>query len=155
MEGTVHSDAGAAIRDGIKSVSAQGVCTETDWPYDISQFAVRPPQKPYDDALLTKAIAYQRIINTSIAQIKGCLASGYPIVAGFTVYQSFESQEVAQTGIVPMPGWFERSVGGHAICIVGYNDEAQRLLCKNSWGISWGQQGFFTIPYAYLTNPWL
>ena len=47
MEGTVGTDSGGQIRDGIKSVAAQGVCPEDppppDWSYDISQFAAKPP----------------------------------------------------------------------------------------------------------------
>src|SRR6202171_5535853 len=43
IEGTVASDSGAQIRDGIKSVNQQGDCSEDLWPYDISKFADQPP----------------------------------------------------------------------------------------------------------------
>src|SRR5215467_12059076 len=98
MEGTVDSDAGAQIRDGIKSVASQGDCPEDEWPYDIAKFAQKPSQKCFDDAVKHKAVNYQRIART-LNQMKGCLASGYPFVYGFTVYSSFESQDVANTGI--------------------------------------------------------
>jgi C1A family cysteine protease len=39
MEHTVSQDAGAQIRDGIKSVNHIGACPETDWPYVIANFA--------------------------------------------------------------------------------------------------------------------
>ncbi len=45
---------------------------------------------------------YQRVAQ-NVNQMKGCLASGYPFVYGFTVYESFESKSVAKTGVVPMP----------------------------------------------------
>ena len=151
MEGTVESDSGAQIRDGIKSVAKLGVPPETDWPYDISKFAQRPPAKAYTDALRDRAVSYSRIVQ-NLNQMKGCLASGFPFVFGFTVYESFESQQVANTGVVPMPAPGEQVLGGHAVVAVGYDDTQQRFLVRNSWGTTWGQQGYFTIPYAYLVD---
>ena len=78
MEGTVSSDSGAQIRDGIKSVNKIGAPPETDWPYDIAKFAQKPPTKAYADAKLDRAIQYQRVVQT-LAQLQGCLASGFRI----------------------------------------------------------------------------
>jgi len=84
--------------------------------------------------------------------MKACLAAGNPFVFGFTVYDSFETQEVANTGVVPMPGRNESVLGGHAVTCVGYDDSTQRFIVRNSWGTSWGQAGYFTMPYAYLLD---
>jgi C1A family cysteine protease len=149
--GTVDVDSGAMIRDGIKSVSKQGVCAETSWPYDISTFTHQPPKACYDEALGNRATSYQRVPRT-LGQLKGCLAHGYPIVFGFSVYESFETREVAQTGVVPMPQADEQALGGHAVLAVGYDDASGRFLVRNSWGSGWGQDGYFTMPYAYLTE---
>jgi len=151
MEGTVDSDSGAMIRDGIKSVSKQGDCPEREWPYDIAKFAEKPKPKCYKDALKYKAIQYQRLVR-NLNQMKGCLASGFPFVFGFTVYESFESQQVAQTGIVPMPQPTEQLMGGHAVLAVGYDDAQQRFIVRNSWGEGWGMHGYFTMPYTYLND---
>jgi C1A family cysteine protease len=152
IEHTVSQDAGAMIRDGIKSISQVGVCPETpDWPYDITKFAQKPSAQALSDALHHKAVSYQRLVNT-LTQMKGCLASGYPFVFGFSVYESFESQAVAQTGVVPMPQSNEQQIGGHAVLAVGYDDTQQRFTVRNSWGPNWGMAGYFTIPYAYLTD---
>jgi C1A family cysteine protease len=75
-----------------------------------------------------------------------------PFVFGFTVYESFESDAVAKSGIVQMPGAAEAEIGGHAVMAVGYNDSVQRFLVRNSWVNGWGTGGYFTIPYAYLTD---
>jgi C1A family cysteine protease len=149
MEGTVASDSGAQIRDGIKSIGNQGVCPESDWPYDITKFAQKPSAQAYQDAAKSKAITYSRVART-LLQMKGCIAEGYPWVFGFTVYESFESPQVAQTGIVPMPGSSEQVLGGHAVLCVGYDDSQQRFIVRNSWGTGWGIQGYFLMPYAYL-----
>ena len=149
IEHSVASDAGAQIRDGIKSVSKQGVCPEPEWPYDITQFAVKPPPKAYTDALKHKAVSYQAVTR-NLAQMKGCLAAGYPFVLGFTVYDAFESPQVAKTGVLNMPETGEGVLGGHAVLAVGYDDIQQRFIIRNSWGPRWGLKGHFTMPYSYL-----
>jgi C1A family cysteine protease len=151
IEGTVSSDSGAMIRDGIKSVAKQGACPETLWPYVIANFAEKPPHACYTSALQNKVKVYQRL-SQNLTQMKACLADGYPFVFGFTVYESFESQAVAQSGTVPMPGPSESVLGGHCVLAVGYDDAQQRFIMRNSWGTGWGQQGYFTMPYAYLTQ---
>jgi C1A family cysteine protease len=149
MEGTVASDAGAQIRDGIKSVASQGVCAEPLWPYNVDKFADRPSAPCYKIARTHPAVGYSRLAQ-DLAQLKGCLAAGFPFVFGISVYESFESDDVAKTGIIPMPGASETALGGHAVMAVGYNDSAQRFLVRNSWGTDWGMGGYFTIPYDYV-----
>src|SRR2546422_117422 len=78
-----------------------------------------------------------------------------PFIFGFTVYESFESPSVAQTGHAPMPGPTERAVGGHAVMAVGYDEASQTFLARNSWGEAWGIAGYFTMPYTYLVQPGL
>jgi C1A family cysteine protease len=152
MEHTVSEDAGAMIRDGIKSVANLGAPPEVpDWPYVISKFKQKPPAKAYKDALKSQAILYQRL-NQDLDQLKGCLADGYPFVFGISVYESFESQAVAKTGKVPMPKPDEKNLGGHAIMAVGYDDTQKRFTIRNSWGTDWGMKGYFTLPYEYVTD---
>ena len=151
MEGTIASDSGAEIRDGIKTVAKLGDCPEHEWPYVIAKFATKPPAQCYRDARKYKAVLYQRVIRT-LNQMKGCLASGYPFVFGFSVYESFENAAVTKSGIVPMPASKEKQLGGHAVLAVGYDDKQQRFIVRNSWGKSWGMRGYFTMPYAYLTD---
>lgn len=151
LEGTVASDAGAQIRDGIKTVAGTGVCDESLWPYDITQFAVKPPDSAFAAAAGQRAISYSRVGQT-LSQLKGALASGFPIVFGFTVYESFEGAEVAATGVVPMPGAGESVLGGHCVVAVGYDDGAQRFTIRNSWGTGWGRAGYASMPYAYLLS---
>lgn len=155
LEDAVGYDAGATIRDGIRAVAAYGSVKESAWPYDIEKFTVRPTDEVFSQARKDIITEYRRIVQ-KIADLRACLASGNPFAFGFTVYQSFESQEVAQTGNASMPGWFDRAIGGHAVMAVGYNDDTKRFLVRNSWGNKWGlpdNPGYFTIPMEYLLNP--
>ena len=151
IENSVPSDSGAMLRDGMKSVKNQGVCPEKMWPYDVSKFMNRAPASCYTNALTHQVLSYQRV-QRNLNQMKACLADGFPFVMGFTVYESFESATVAKTGVVNMPKKDEMILGGHAVLVVGYDDKSKRFILRNSWGASWGQSGYFTMPYDYLMD---
>jgi C1A family cysteine protease len=150
IEHTVKSDNGAMLRDGIKTLAKDGVCPESLWPYSVSKFAVKPAKKCYQEALYHKITDYHRIL--SLNDMRSCLAEGYPFAFGFAVYDSFESQKVAETGVLNMPKPGERMLGGHAVLAVGYDDKSKRFIVRNSWGDSWGKKGYFTLPYDYAAN---
>ena len=151
MEHTVREDAGAMLRDGIKSIAKQGACPESLWPYDVTKFARKPPARAYSEAEKHQAIAYQRV-SQSLPQMQGCLAAGTPFVFGFSVYESFEAPSVARSGRMAMPGPGEKSLGGHAVLAVGYYDAKQVFIVMISWSTAWGDKGYFYMPYAYLSD---
>jgi C1A family cysteine protease len=150
IEHSVKQDSGAMLRDGIKTLAKQGVCPEKQWPYAIKQFAKKPAAACYAQAKLHTISSYQRLSSTD--EMRACLAAGYPFVFGFTVYESFESETMARTGVLNLPKKSERAIGGHAVCAVGYDDKTQRFLVRNSWGLDWGKKGYFAMPYAYLAD---
>ncbi len=164
IESTVPLDAGAQIRDGIKSVASQGACPESEWTYDATpadpstnlfppgaKAATAPSTQCYEDAMFHKALQYQSV-DQNLADMKGCLSSGYPFVFGFTVYPGFEGEDVARTGLVTMPGANETAIGGHAVMAVGFDDSRNLFIVRNSWGPLWGMAGYFYMPYAYLLD---
>jgi C1A family cysteine protease len=155
IENTVREDSGAQIRDGIKSVAKVGACFEgrarNEWPYAVTRFTAAPPKACYQAALKNRAVSYHRLAQT-LRQMKGCLASGFPFVFGFTCYESFEGDTVANTGHLPMPKKKETVIGGHAVLCVGYDEAKKRFLIRNSWGTEWGMKGYYTMPYDYLLN---
>tara|TARA_B100000575_G_scaffold294364_1_gene309818 strand:+ start:7243 stop:8058 length:816 start_codon:yes stop_codon:yes gene_type:complete len=152
VENTVEYDSGAQLRDGIKSVFKLGVCPETEWPYNISRFTEKPPDKCYTIAARHRSIKYERI-QQDINHLKSCLSDGIPFVFGFTVYSSFENSDVSNTGIMSLPNDDEKVMGGHAVMAVGYSDKKKVFIIRNSWGINWGDNGYFYMPYAFITNP--
>jgi C1A family cysteine protease len=151
IEGTVGTDSGAMLRDGIKCVVRQGVCPEPEWPYDVVRFTRKPAAACYRHALCHQVTSYQRLVQT-VDQMKGCLADGYPFVFGFSVYESFETASVARSGLVPLPRRTERLLGGHAVLAVGYEDARKRFTVRNSWSAKWGREGYCYMPYDYLAD---
>jgi C1A family cysteine protease len=151
MWGTVNTDSGAPIRDGIKCIAKQGDCPERLWPYVIRRFADKPPARCYTNALKYRAVEYQRL-RRNLDDFRACIASGYPFVFGFTAHDSFEGKEVARTGHLSLPSAAEKVVGGHAVLCVGYDDSMLWFNVRNSWGKDWGKGGYFTMPYDYLMD---
>jgi C1A family cysteine protease len=152
---TVAEDAGAQIRDVMKCTATIGAGPESLWPYDTAQFAAKPHQAYLDSALLeltTEYLSNPRDLNT----IKRGIYNGYPIVMGFSVYESFESDAVTHSGMMPMPQRKEQLMGGHCVVWTGWDDalvmpntaELGALETRNSWDITWGDAGHFWMPYA-------
>jgi C1A family cysteine protease len=162
LEGSVRYDAGAYIRDGIKVCYTKGAPLESLWPYATNKFATKPPTAAYTDALKRKVTGYQRCADFNA--VKNAVAAGNPVVIGFTVYDSFEGawgnipNGQAGSGMMPFPNTATESVlGGHAVCIVGYDDTLPvagrangRFIVRNSWGTSWGDAGYFYMPYDVI-----
>jgi C1A family cysteine protease len=153
MEGTISEDAGAMIRDGMKTVAKEGVCPESEWEYNVNRFAEKPPAQCYRHALKHQVLKYSRVPQDE-RSIKTVLAIGLPVVFGFSVYSSFESPVVAKTGMMPMPRRGESLMGGHAVLLVGYIMLAGKLwwIVRNSWGKDWGKAGYFLMPKEYLLD---
>ena len=150
LEGTQDQDSGAQIRDGIKTLAASGACRESVWKYTPENVLKAPSSLADEEAIKHRIANYLRM--QTLAEMRACLASGFPFVFGFTVYESFESIEVASTGIMQVPSVDERVLGGHAVLAVGYDDEKQSLLVRNSWGEKWGISGYFYMPYEIITR---
>jgi C1A family cysteine protease len=158
---TVNQDSGAQLRDGAKAIANSGSCAESEWKYDIDQFVIKPPEKCYTDALQYRITNYYSLDGNTpeetLLNLKTCIAAGRCFVFGFSVFDFFESDTMANTGVLQMPKSTEQNVGGHAVMAIGYNDTQKRFLVRNSWGKGWGLKGnlsgYFTIPYEYITDP--
>lgn len=160
LRGTVKYDSGAEIYDGIVAISKYGICDNIRWPYLINKFTTRPSTQSYNQGKLFKSISSSGV-NQDLSSIKTLLSNNIIFVFGFYVYESFESVNVEKTGMVPIPNTnTEALLGGHAGVCIGYNDNKITLegkkgmfICANSWGINWGDKGYYYMPYDYLTNP--
>ncbi len=148
MEGSIESDAGAMIRDGIKSVAKLGAPAEQTWNYR-HDFRTRPSDAAYKSALPNRIASYARVPRSMPAWYQ-TLAAGTPIVFGFSVYESFDAY---RTGVFGLPEPTESLLGGHAVLAMGYDKSKGAIWCRNSWGARWGMGGYFWLSEKYVTNP--
>jgi C1A family cysteine protease len=154
--GTVGEDSGASLRTGIKVGAKIGACREILWPYIVSDFSKAPSAEASADEPSRRISAYYRIGKLrQLENVKAALSMRLPVYAGISVYESLMSASVAQTGIVPLPSFGERMIGGHAIVLVGHDDKTGRIKFRNSWGSAWGVKGYGYLPYAYVSYPLL
>lgn len=149
LEGTVEIDAGAILEDGYVVLKEIGVCVESKWPYIPSKFSLLPDPDTYTDAGNNKIIGYQNIAQT-LEQIQSVLLNGKALSFGFVVYQSFMS--INSSGIMSIPKPGESQLGGHAVTLVGYDMNREVFICRNSWGASWGDKGYFYMPISYALD---
>lgn len=146
----IRNDSGAYIRDGIKAIRKTGAAREELWPYVIDKFDDKPSPEAYADAADRKFKAYYRVL--TLNAMLNALSYGYPVVFGFTVYSSFMSDWVARTGEMSMPRRGDREEGGHAVLAVGYDKKKEHIICRNSWGREWGDNGYFYMPMDYASD---
>ena len=156
IDNVVDENSGVSLRDTVKALKSQGVCPEKSWPYDPPKFKIKPSDRCYQEAKGNIVSKYERIKDFwDRNQLRACLKAGNPFVFGFKVYPSFHDPEVSAFGVMKMPSQREldgNPEGGHAVLAVGYNDEKKVVKVLNSWGPCWGSDGYFYMPYDYITD---
>lgn len=145
----LDNDAGAYIRDGLKSVKNYGVCSEELWPYMIEKFSVQPYPRCYLDASKRKITEYNILYTND--EIKEILAGERPVVVCIELFYDFPNIQ-KDDPYVKMPDRFTYSIGYHAVTLMGYDDSKECFLLKNSYGNQWGDNGYAWIPYDYITE---
>lgn len=160
-------DTGAYLRTTMGAMALFGIPPEEHWPYNLSAFDNDPPTFVWQYAEHFEALSYYRLdppgttAEALLARIKANLAAYLPSMFGFTVYSSIS--QASTSGLIPFPSPGERVLGGHAVDVVGYDDNKKipntspggiettgALLIRNSWGTGWGDGGYGYLPYEYV-----
>lgn len=150
LDGSLPADDGATIRNTLKSAAAQGVSSESLWPYDAANAPVAPPPACY--AQSTKITLEYFRIRQNLSHLRACLREGNGFIFGIEAYaQGFTAAQ--HSGAVPMPASTDTLAGGHALFATGFDDAARTFTAQNSLGPTFGDRGFLTLPYAYLEDP--
>lgn len=143
-------DDGSFIVDGLNLIQGQGSSSISVMPYNQFSCSTAPNATQIADASQNKSGPWSAISQTDVEEIKAAICAGYPVVIGFTVRQSFFTMwnsggiwNGTQTGDV---------VGGHCVCIIGYDDNQQMFKAQNQWGTSGGDNGFLWISYNNVQN---
>lgn len=148
----INEDTGLTMRSGFRSVSSFGSIPELFYPYDVSKFAVKPNDALYKAAANNKNLTYISV-GQNLLELKKCLKDGFAVSFGLNIFDSFMSTATTRTGMVPVPDETkDKHIGGHALTIVGYDDDLTCFIIANSWGRFWGANGFGYIPYSYILN---
>ncbi|MFC1541664.1 C1 family peptidase [Candidatus Latescibacterota bacterium] len=86
-------------------------------------------------------------VNSGIDSIKTALNSS-PVAVSFNVYEDFGPFfDNSPYGVYRYDDESD-IVDPHAVVIVDYNDEEEYWICKNSWGVAWGDSGYFKIGFG-------
>ena len=143
---------GAYIPNAMDKIRRVGLVNYTDFAYNDAVCDKQPSTELLAAAKPFRIAGYSRLTKSKTdytidtVAIKQCLAQGMPVVIGALVTPSFEDL----TEKVWQPDADEGVIGGHAMCVVGYNDAVEggafRLL--NSWGTDWADGGFVWVRYA-------
>jgi C1A family cysteine protease len=150
LENTVSQDLGVfQLRNAFRSIDIWGICSEDIWPYDISKFDLKPSDESYADALRRRLRSYTRV--PTVRSMLENINDERPLVLGMEIFSGFLTL-TADNSRVSQPGDFEPSLGGHAVCILGYDLETLEFLAKNSYGTDWGSAGYCWIPFEYVSR---
>jgi hypothetical protein len=160
--GDLGQDVGSTIHQTFITLNQKGACLNTKEPYSDTNYATPPSDEQYLEALMYKGGAYHFL--GSLEEIKASIASGYSVGFGIDVYESFEGEQLAKTGFMPLPKANEQLLGSHAQHAMDYDDEIKfsdgiegGVFIQNSWGSNWGisasgrsDRGCYWMPYAYF-----
>lgn len=153
LDNSVDEDVGSYTRDGVKALHKWGVCSENIWPYLIDRFAESPSIAAYEDALTRTISNYYRLI--TVDDMLQALNQEYPVVTSMNVYNTFYDLSIPGESLLKMPTEFDDIVGGHAVVFVGYDLNNKTFIVRNSFGESWGLNGYFFVPFEYVKNDFM
>lgn len=154
VTGNVSTD----LRSTLHAIKSFGLPPERHWPYDDSTIDHEPDaflysfKEPYKSLSYVRLDAVDKRGKNTLKTVKAFLAAGIPVVFGFSVPSS-----ISKSGDIPYRPRFDGVHGGQSVVAVGYDDDRSReskgsLLIRNSWGRSWGEDGYGWLPYAYVTK---
>lgn len=166
------ADNGAYLRTTMQTLATFGAPPEKYWPYWTALVDVEPPTFDYVLARNYRTTAYYRYDPAGIPRdellyrIKSHLNANLPAMFGFSVFPS--SFQALHSGKIPYPSPSELPMDGHAMVVVGYDDNMEidnvnpltgvtlsttgAFIIRNCWGTSWGEKGYGYLPYKYVLN---
>ncbi len=163
----ITADNGANMVNIDQALAKYGICSDALMPYPSGDrstaYKTPPTSAAISDALGYKIASYVLINSGDTAAVKTCLRNNIAVMMGFNVYdktstyQYFEGLNTTSYTYNPLTssGALASGVtllGGHATPIVGYDDTRQAFLVQNSWSTSWGNHGFYYMPYSVFMS---
>lgn len=150
LSGHEGEDSGVIDNHAVAAIVAFGVCPEAAWPYDISRFTEKPPQRCYDIATMLEVMQYARVPDHNT--MRATLAAGVPVSCGINVPVHWLQVDAAASGKIEESAlpFMQGELTGHTMLCVGYDDRKGAYLFRNSWGTDWGKGGHVWIDYGVV-----
>lgn len=154
-------DAGAYPRDAVKFIAEFGIPTDRCWSFRLPYVNRRPSATAFRRALGWKLGAFRKC--ETLDDVKAAISQRFPVIGGFTCFDSLFTRETNRTGRIPVPRAGEKNHGGHLVHWTGYDDDVNGVEIKNSWGLKWGGEGhrpgYGFLPYeminpSYVSDVW-
>lgn len=155
---SIDIDTGSRFKPAMDSLVKYGIALEKFCPYNENIYAEKPNEEAYKDAA-TRRLIKALNVNRKTNDIKSALAEGYPVAISLNLCKSFNGDN---RGYIQLPNEQEIQEyflteekdrhSRHAMVIVGFSDEMQMFVVRNSWGADWGNGGYCYVPYAYINN---
>lgn len=136
---------GISISNALNLLQKTGVVPLSEFPYDQKECAKNPAPQTLALAANFRIKNWFRVNEQKLDDIKGQLYMGNPVIFGMSVSDDFKklkSDEIYNDLSTPDPEQ------GHAMVLVGYDDNRQAFKLMNSWGTNWGNNGFGWVSYA-------
>gem|GEM_PF-396673 len=149
---------GAFVQKAAKLLTETGDCksADFDFPYDNCE---RQPQAMHvsqsQSHLIKDFVALfdkDTPAKTAVMRVKRSISEGKPVVVGMNISESLKRLSPMDSRWNPSGMSSDKMLGGHALCVVGYNDSLGVFEIMNSWGPAWGDQGYFTVSYKNFTE---
>lgn len=144
-------DTGSSMHSGMIALEKYKLCDEKLWPYEQKKFNQQPPHEAFLDSDKYKQVSYMKV-EQNVDVIKYTLSKGYPICFGIIAYSTLTNSTAMNTGKVELPRSNDSPKGGHAILLLGYDEESKVFIFQNSWSNYWGDHGFGYLPYDYVAS---
>jgi len=147
-------DRGSVISYATRLLVQKGATPWSYMPYDDKNYLRQPSAKAKAKARTYRSLRFARLSFSSPEPIKAVISQGHPVIVGIKVYQNFH-----KLGSKVYDTFSGRSNGGHAIALVGYDDNKRSsnghkgaFKIFNSWGRNWGNKGYGWISYKHLAR---
>jgi hypothetical protein len=145
-----HDDAGTDSLHTIEALNRFGICRESTWPYILHKFSEEPPEVAKKEASHFRPTHFLRL--QSLEEFQSSLQNGRPIFVDINFAPEAYGPIAQLTGRVPDPPAAIDDCCEHSVLIIGFDDDKQEFHFLNSWGENWGDGGFGTLSYDYISR---
>ena len=127
----------------------RGIDTQSHYWQGTTDYKTLPTASEKANALHYKLGGYTDLTNSNrTAAIKNAISLGHPVAIGFRGRSNFEGLDSSNSYYDPSEGTLQD--WGHEVTIIGY--DADGVKVENSWGTGWGDNGYFTAPWSWVTS---